>query len=623
MALNRSVAAALAMTALAACATTTAERSADSRNSAQVQATAVDARRSYPRTTDAILAADLDAVITRARGAGASAPSNAAVSALLVMDELAAGRPSSARAQLDTVPERYRSGASDLLEAWVILGEGKGAEAAKRAKAAAPQLPGRLGGVLEALILEAQGDLPAAEAAYARVEAQSNLTPPPEDEPASLEEAMAQLSGPQTAQIVYRMALVKHRLGKKEDARRFYGIVDKFAPNSPDVAVNLARLDRGEAPLEPALDLSRGLGRWSLFLSEEFGRTEGLAQMLADPTPQQGLVSPASALFAQMGIALDPSATDWMVGSAYTLLRADGYEGAERILKRIPQDSVYAPDAAIGLAEVALERSDDGRAASEAQRAVRLAPHRWTVALSAASVLTRANKDAAAISAYDDALARAPTTSDRADILISRAAAHNYFGRVERAVDDGRAAVAADDRSEIKIAAVGYLMEYPDGWAEAVRMGRELLAERPESVSRLNQLGYTLIHRPEGLEEGFRLLSRGVALGENDYAVVDSLGWAYYLYGDFDTALSFIERSNELSPEPVAEILDHLGDVQWRRGKQEEARTAWRQALDAKPEARRRVRLNDKLANGLTTPAPERKRPPTLEPFTPGQRQDT
>ncbi|MDX2234631.1 MAG: tetratricopeptide repeat protein [Hyphomonadaceae bacterium] len=620
----RWTAAALAMTALAACASVSSAQGGPSRNSAAVQATAARPDRAYPKTTDAILAADLNAVITKAREpSGAAGPTNAATAALVIMDELAAGRPSSARAMLDTLPDRYRNGASDLLEAWIILAEGDAAAALTRARAAAPSMPGRLGLVMEPLVAEAAGDLATAETLYAGVEKTLDLKPPSEDEPGSLEEALAQLSAPQTTQIVYRMALVKHRLGKREDARRLYDVVEDFAPHSPDVAANVVRLERGEPPLEPPLDTVRGLGRWSLFLSEEFGRTEGLAQALADPTPQHGLVSPASALFAQMGVALDPAATDWMLGAAYTLVRADGLVGAERLLKRIPTDSAYGPDAAIGLAEVALEQDNTGRAVSEAQRAMRLAPQRWTIALSAASLLTRADRDAAALAAYEAALAAAPTPRDRADILISRAAAHNYFGRVERAVDDGRAAVATDGRSEIKIAAIGYLIEYPDGWPEAVKLGRELLVEKPESVARLNQLGYTLIHRPEGLEEGYRLLSRGAALGENDYAVVDSLGWAYYLYGDFEEALRLIERADELSPEPIAEILDHLGDVHWRMGKPDEARSAWRRALDAKPEARRRASLTAKISNGLTTPAPERRRPPVLEPFTPGQRSDT
>jgi tetratricopeptide (TPR) repeat protein len=623
MMLKRSVAVAVLMSALAACATGGAPGAMSDRNSPGVRATAAQGARNYEKTVDAILAADLDAVVAKARASGANGPSNAAVASIVVMDELAAGRPSSARAMLDTLPERYRGGAGDLLEAWVYLGEGDAAKAVERAREGAPRLPGRLGNVLVGLIQESSGDLAAADETYARIESTLDVQPPPEDEPNSLEEAIRQLAAPQTTQILYRAALVKQRLGKKDEALRLYGLVEKFAPNSPDLAANRARAARGEGPLEPALDRMRGLGRWALFLSEEFGRTEGLQQAINDPGPTEGLVSPSSALFSQIGVALDPSATDWTIGAAYTLMGAKGYAGAERLIRRVPANDVYAPDAAVASAELAVRQDDFAKAASEAQRALRLAPERWTIALSAASVLTRAGKDAPALAAYDSALAKATTPRDRATVFIARAASHHYFGRVERAVDDGRAAIAADPRADVRIAAVSYLLDAPDGWTEAVRIGRELLTEKPESVSRLNQLGYTLIHRPEGLEEGYRLLSRGVAMGEHDYAVVDSLGWAYYLYGDFEQALTLIERSNELSPEPNAEILDHLGDVYWRLNQQDKARETWKAALAAKPEARRRAALEGKVANGLSTPAPERRRPPTLEQFTPGQRSDT
>lgn len=600
-----------------------AQPSESTRNSAQVRATAIPGKHAYERSVDALLAADLDDILSRARNAGPGDPPGPAEGAVLVMDELAAGRPSSARARLDTLPERYRGGARSLLEPWLSLAEGDKNTAQALARTGQDDLPGRLGPLLPALLSETSGDLAGADAAYDRLIATLDTKPPGEDEPASMEEALGNLLASQTTQILYRAALVKHRLGKKEEARATYALVEGFAPNSPDTAINIARLERGEPPMEPPLDYVRGLARWSLFLSEEFGRSEGLAQVLSDPVRKEGLVSPSSALFAQMGIALDPSATDWALGSGYTLLEADGVAGAERIFRRIPANSAYGPDAAIGLAEVALKRGDESRAAAEARRALQISGDRWTIALSAASVLTRANKEAPALAAFDTALARAKTGRNKADILIARASANNFFGRQDNAVADGRAAIAADDRAAIKIAVIGYLMEHPDGWTEAVRLGRQLLAEKPDSVARLNQLGYTLIHRPEGLEEGYRLLTRGVALGETDFAVIDSLGWAYYLYGDFDEARRLIERANELSPEPVAEILDHLGDIAWRQDRQDDAREAWRKALDAKPEARRRVSLTEKIAKGLTTPAPERRTPPVVEPLKPGQRSDT
>ena len=47
-------------------------------------------------------------------------------------------------------------------------------------------------------------------------------------------------------------------------------------------------------------------------------------------------------------------------------------------------------------------------------------------------------------------------------------------------------------------------------WNDGIRVARALFAEQPDSVMRLNALGYALIQRPEGLEEGYRLLWRGL-----------------------------------------------------------------------------------------------------------------
>ena len=115
----------------------------------------------------------------------------------------------------------------------------------------------------------------------------------------------------------------------------------------------------------------------------------------------------------------------------------------------------------------------------------------------------------------------------------------------------------------------------------------------------------------------------GLAFGQRDYAVIDSLGWAYYLHGHFDHALALIARANELSTsDPNGEMLDHLGDIYWRLNRREEARDAWRQALETRPDAIRRTALERKVARGLTEPAPrQRELPRVTLPEGPGQRE--
>jgi tetratricopeptide (TPR) repeat protein len=592
-------------------------------NSNPLRATAPGGPRNYDDFESALLAADLDQVISRARRDGIENQTDAIIATLMVMDEIAAKRPANARAMTRAISGQFRGGVAGLTEAWVLLAEGRTAEAVTSAQDNINSLPGRLGAVRLALIFEATGQLDRAAQTYADIEARSDTRKPSETEPRDLEEVMQRLMASQTTQILYRAALVQHRLGKTDDAARLYALVEQFAPTSPDTLTNIARLKSRRPPLEPALDMQRALGRWALFLSEEFGRTDGVSQVISGEDPPDGLGSTSASMLSQFGVALDPQAHDWLLGAAYDLYGADGLDGAVRIVARIPSNSVYAPDAELLRAEVALKRNDDRAAAQAAQRAARLSRDRWGVALSAASVLTRTGDEREAMRAYARALSLAPKDEDRADVLISRAAAEHFYGRLDAALADARAAIRLDPSENVRMAAMGYMKDHPEGWTEAVRMGRELLAGQPDSVSRLNQLGYTLLFRPETLEEGFRLLTRGVELGPRDYAVIDSLGWAYYLYGDFEEALRLIKRADDLSDQPNAEILDHLGDVYWRLGQQESAREAWRKALAARPEAMRRQDLTSKIANGMTTPAPQRRTPPTVSPQVERERTET
>jgi hypothetical protein len=84
------------------------------------------------------------------------------------------------------------------------------------------------------------------------------------------------------------------------------------------------------------------------------------------------------------------------------------------------------------------------------------------------------------------------------------------------------------------------------------------------------------------------------------------------------------ERANSLSVrDPNSELLDHLGDIYWRLHRQTDARDAWRRALDAQPDVPRAQELQQKIAHGLTTPAPATRPLPQVNlPDGPAQRQD-
>ena len=81
--------------------------------------------------------------------------------------------------------------------------------------------------------------------------------------------------------------------------------------------------------------------------------------------------------------------------------------------------------------------------------------------------------------------------------------------------------------------------------------------------------------------------------------IIDSLGWAYFLKGDFDKAEKLLKIAYEKTPSE-AEVYDHYGDVLWKQKKFLQARYVWKNALVLNSiDEERKTSLNNKLVNGL------------------------
>lgn len=582
--------------------------------------------RTYQAPSAALLEADIDYIVREGRRLLSSGDSDqpAFWSVAVFADDFAAGRYAEARTTLSNAPGGLRGGVADMLEPFLLSAEGQADRAVERVDAGGDNLPAPLPEVARALLFESAGRLEEAAAVYALMAERLDLTPPGEDEPRSMEDFERALGATRVTHAVYRAAVVHHRLGRRDEARRYYRVVEEFAPRSADVRENLRRLDAGQPPFDAPLDAKAAAGRWMIFLSEFLTQTEAIASVLASEDPQPGLDSVTGTALLQIGLLLAPDAGDWRLYAAQQVLKAGGADGAERIIAQMPADSIFASEADIVRASIAFERGRRDQAVEIAQRAQAGAGERWSVIAAAADIYRRAERPEQAISAYTQALNIVQTPKDRADVLGWRAYAHRFAGNLRAATTDMRAAYEIDQSLNTRLLYISILMDDPEGWSDGIRVARGVFAEQPDSVLRLNALGYALIQRPEGLEEGYRLLWRGFNFGQRDYAVVDSLGWAYYLYGRFEEARALIERANELSADnPNAEILDHLGDVYWRLNRREDARDAWRQALQAEPDAIRRRALEQKVRRGMTEAAPRRRDLPRVHlPEAPAQRDD-
>jgi len=104
---------------------------------------------------------------------------------------------------------------------------------------------------------------------------------------------------------------------------------------------------------------------------------------------------------------------------------------------------------------------------------------------------------------------------------------------------------------------------------------RENLRKNPNDVNSLNALGYSLADRNIKLPEAFALISKAHQLSPKDSFILDSLGWVNFRLGKNALALEQLQQAFSMKPE--ADIAAHTGEVLWVMNRRTEAEEMWRQ----------------------------------------------
>ena len=115
----------------------------------------------------------------------------------------------------------------------------------------------------------------------------------------------------------------------------------------------------------------------------------------------------------------------------------------------------------------------------------------------------------------------------------------------------------------------------------------------------MNYLGYSWLERNINIKEAFILLEKANKKKKDDPYITDSIGWAYYLTGNFNKAEKFLRKAVLLMPDdPI--VNDHYGDILWKLNRKIEARYFWKNVLKLEEtEAEMRNKIKQKLIIGL------------------------
>ena len=110
----------------------------------------------------------------------------------------------------------------------------------------------------------------------------------------------------------------------------------------------------------------------------------------------------------------------------------------------------------------------------------------------------------------------------------------------------------------------------------------------PDEPYVLNYLAYSWLERNINIDEAVKMLIKAHNLKKDDPYITDSLGWAYFLIGNYEMAEKYLNLAIQIKPyDPV--IMDHYADTLWMLGRKIQAKYLWNNVLKIES-----VKISDK-----------------------------
>tara|TARA_B100001540_G_scaffold297881_1_gene300925 strand:+ start:913 stop:2598 length:1686 start_codon:yes stop_codon:yes gene_type:complete len=122
----------------------------------------------------------------------------------------------------------------------------------------------------------------------------------------------------------------------------------------------------------------------------------------------------------------------------------------------------------------------------------------------------------------------------------------------------------------------------------------------PDQPYVLNYLAYSWLERKIKIDQSMQMLLKAYEQKQSDPYIIDSVGWAYYLTEDYESAERYLKKALLIMPEdPI--VNDHYGDVMWKLDKKLQANYYWNAVLlSDEAEDELKESINNKLLFGLT-----------------------
>ncbi|MES2983832.1 MAG: tetratricopeptide repeat protein [Pseudomonadota bacterium] len=368
--------------------------------------------------------------------------------------------------------------------------------------------------------------------------------------------------------VVESIANFYARQGKWDEAQAVY---DSYAKANPQSSLIPEKLLKDAPPKPLVADAKQGL-------AELFFTTASI--LFGEDATQDTF------LYLRIALELRPNLPPAQLMLANLYEQVEDYKQAIATYDTIPEGSVFARRAAVrkALNYEALGQKDKALALLEALAAKY--PTDATPLITKGDMEREALEYSAAAETYGKAIARTEPL-DAADwpLLYARGISYERAGN----------------------------------WNAAETDFNRALQLQPDQPDVLNYLAYSWLMMNKNVDKAREYLESASAQRPDDAHIMDSVGWAYYLAGNYPAAVEKFEKAIQLMPDDST-VNDHLGDAYYRVGRETEARFQWERALTFKPEKDAIAALQAKLANGLPpapVPAPQVSAKSPADPSAP------
>lgn len=277
-----------------------------------------------------------------------------------------------------------------------------------------------------------------------------------------------------------------------------------------------------------------------------------------------------------------PNSLSFRLTAANMLLQSRHYLQAENILKQIADTPDAPVEVYLLLADIVYEqRRNLNMALGWLNKIPADKPGVEKGALLRVQLLAEAGKMADALVEAAKAQEEYPDFSAIADFRIRLLAREK---KIAEALALARKSLEKwPDNSQLSFLLASLLDESGDK-KQAMATMEKIITKEPDNFQALNYVGFTLAEENRDLERALKLLTKANELSPDQAYIIDSLAWALYRSGKYGEALREIKRAVKLGENSGdAAIWDHYGDIAIKNGLRDEARRAWRKAIELKP----------------------------------------